>query len=57
MQTFKIIWPERKNVTASQIEIWYDDAVANKEVEDVDCVTPADKAAELNHAGLITLGR
>lgn len=56
-QRFFILWPEQRYVTAAQIETWYSDAIANEEVDDLTCETPADKAAELHHAGVITLGR
>ena len=56
---FQIIWPERRSVSTSQIEGWYDDAVANGEIDDdyLDAETVDRKAAALDDAGIITLGR
>lgn len=55
---FKILWPETRFVTASKIEGWYEDAVANGEVDALDgLATTEEKATALHRSGLITLGR
>jgi hypothetical protein len=58
MQTYYIIWPEKRWVLSKQIEQWYSDAVANN---DLDADETAHKevnkqAMALHRAGLITLG-
>src|SRR5271154_653323 len=51
---FKIIYPEARVVDGAQIIRWYQDAVANGEVEEVG-ITNAHQAARVLHgAGLIT---
>jgi hypothetical protein len=52
---FLVIWPERRIVAGDEIAIWYADAKANLEVLGT-AKTNADKARELDDAGLITLG-
>ena len=56
---FKILWPERRVVSAKQISIWYSDAQANGEIDDCDAgMTHAnEQALALHRAGLITLSR
>ncbi len=65
-EAFTIIWPDRRTLTAKQIETWYGDADANGELcpEDVydhrelrRAPTPAEMAMALHSAGLITLAR
>ncbi len=54
---FYMIWPEYRYLSIDEVEMMYSDAVFNHDVDQVDCVTPEEKAKELHHAGLITLGR
>lgn len=53
---FEIIWPERRWVSAEQIENWYLDAVANGETLMQDGITSEGMAKELHYIGHITLG-
>jgi hypothetical protein len=54
--TFQIIHPERRTVTAAQIDSWYSDARANDELRDDGSATdPYDQAMALQDAGVITL--
>jgi len=57
MRTFLIIWPERRNVSAKQISMWYNDAQENGELDDCDAgmTRPEEQARALHRAGLITL--
>jgi hypothetical protein len=52
---FQIIWPERRTISAAQIELWYIDATANGDI-DHDHFTVEAKAVALDDAGYITLG-
>lgn len=54
-QTFYLVYPEKKIVTATKIMGWYSDAVANGECEAgaLDAMTAAQL---LEDAGLITIG-
>jgi len=56
-KTFLMIWPERRVLTAEQIEVWFDDAVANDELTKDENDTIEDKAMALDSLGRITLGR
>lgn len=57
-QMFSIIWPERRLVSAEQIENWFSDAVADGKVDvNQRGVCVEDRAYALHDAGLITLGR
>jgi len=53
---FLMIWPERRVLTAEQIEVWFDDAVANDELTKDEDDTIEDKAMALDSLGRITLG-
>jgi len=55
-KTFLMIWPERRVLTAEQIEVWFDDAVANDELTKDENDTIEDKAMALDSLGRITLG-
>jgi hypothetical protein len=55
-QTFKILWPERRIVTANQIRTWYGDGVANGELA-AGLRDPDEMARELHSFGTITLAR
>ena len=55
-KTFLMIWPERRVLTAEQIEVWFDDAVANDELTKDEDDTIEDKAMALDSLGRITLG-
>ena len=55
-KTFLMIWPERRVLTAEQIEVWFDDAVANDELTKDEADTVEDKAMALHELGRITLG-
>ena len=55
--TFNIIWPERRTVSAEQIDIWFADAVANGDAEESEVETTQDKARFLDDLGYITLGK
>jgi len=57
MTTFLIIWPERRVLTAEQIEVWFDDAVANDELIKDEADTIEDKAMALDSLGHITLSK
>ena len=57
MTTFLIIWPERRVLTAEQIEVWFDDAVANDELIKDEADTIEDKAMALDSLGHITLAK
>jgi len=53
---FFILWPERRIVSADQIDTWYSDARANGELDDDGSATdPLDQALALDRVGLITL--
>lgn len=52
---FNIIYPEKRRVDDKTISVWYADAVANGEIENVGAETPAEKALALHKDGLITL--
>lgn len=53
---FQILWPDRRRVSAAQINTWYDDAVANGEIEALSGdATDRDRALALDDAGLVTL--
>lgn len=54
-ETFLVIWPERREVTAEKIASWYADAADNKEVDGLETNALA-QAKALHDAGLITLG-
>jgi len=56
-KTFLMIWPERRVVTAEQIEGWFDDAVANDELIKDEADTIEDKAMALDSLGHITLSK
>jgi len=56
-KTFLMIWPERRVVTAEQIEVWFDDAVANDELIKDEADTIEDKAMALDSLGHITLSK
>lgn len=51
---FYIVWPERRHVPETQIMLWYEDAIANGEVDGT-AINPTDMARELHREGLITL--
>ena len=55
-KTFLMIWPERRVLTAEQIEVWFDDAVANDELTKDEDDSVEDKAMALDSLGRITLG-
>lgn len=57
MKMYEIIWPEHRYVTENQIKSWYNDGVANCEVEDTELNDPEEMARELHSVDLITLGR
>ena len=50
-----ILYPEKRRIRAHQIRVWYEDAVANGEVEDITLTETSDMAMELHRAGIITL--
>jgi hypothetical protein len=54
-----IVWPEKRYVTDEQINVWYEDAVANDEIDApyLDAKTPEAKAEALEDAGLLSIGR
>lgn len=53
---FFILWPEVKSVSDKQIEVWFDDAVANGEIEfPEDGYNVEEKAKALHSNGVITL--
>lgn len=56
----RIIWPEARYVPASQLRLWFQDAIDNGELE-ADAVDGSDSlehiCRELDHAGVITLHR
>lgn len=57
---FKIIWPDEKFLSESQIEIMYSDAIANKDIDDSEIpanISIAGKAVALDDCGLITLAK
>ena len=57
---FLIIWPERRRVSAAIMRGWFDDAVANGDVEPItEDSVEADvaRAKSLDDAGLLTLGK
>jgi hypothetical protein len=57
-ETYQLLYPEKRIVTANRILVWHQDAVANREVEgglDFDDVAGA--IAQLEDAGLITVAR
>jgi hypothetical protein len=56
---FRILWPERRIVSAEQIAVWYDDARANGDLwkDAADTQDPHEQALALHDAGLITLAR
>lgn len=53
-----LIYPEPRHISDEEIAAWYADAVANKAVDHSlrHAKTPAEMAAALEDAGLITLG-
>ena len=55
----RIIWPERRFVSAEQIESWFADAVANNEIapDRLSVKTIREKAEALDDTGMITLGK
>lgn len=56
--SFLIIWPENRVVTRKQMEVWFDDAVANNDLTKDDVCghgSVGDKAMALHRVGLITL--
>ena len=57
--SFRILWPESREVSDEQIQGWARDAVANQEINvgGVDLDDAADCARSLHEAGLITLHR
>lgn len=55
-KTFLMIWPERRVLTAEQIEVWFDDAVSNDELTKDEGDSVEDKAMALHQLGHITLG-
>ena len=54
---FLMIWPERRVLTAEQIEVWFDDAVANDELTKDEDDSVEDKAMALHELGRITLAK
>ncbi len=54
-----IIWPERRWISAKQIESWFADGVTNNEIDPgyLHAKTTREMAAALSDAGIITLGR
>lgn len=57
-ETYHILYPENRIVSAEQIVIWYQDAVQDCEVEAVEGEPTARECAlALDDAGLISLGR
>ena len=52
---FRITYPERRVVSDEQMCVWYADAVANGELEDMGPVSAYMAAKALHEAGLITL--
>jgi len=57
-ETFTIIWPERRTVSAEQIASWYADAVDDGRVPlgENRATTPRAMALVLEDIGFITLG-
>ena len=59
MSMFYIVWPEKRNVPAKQIETWFSDAVANGEfngyLDPTEITTVEQKAKALHSLGHITL--
>ena len=56
-KTFLMVWPEHRVVTAEQIEVWFDDAVANDELTKDEDDSVEDKAMALHELGRITLAK
>lgn len=52
----KIIWPQVKWVSETQIRQWYEDAVASYEDIQLGLDDPVDQAKALDDIGIITLG-
>jgi hypothetical protein len=54
-----IVWPEKRYVTDDQIDVWYEDAVANDEIDAhyLGAETTQAKAEALDDAGLLTIGK
>lgn len=58
-ESFLIIWPERRRVSAEKIRLWFSDAVANGDLSEecaADITEPEEMARELHRLGNITLG-
>jgi len=55
MYQFRILYPERRVVSAEKILTWYQDAVANGEVDDLGAVSAIIAAQLLHEAGIITV--
>lgn len=55
-KSYQIIWPERRMISERQIRVWYSDAVANGDAEEISLTDPYDMAKELENIGIITLG-
>ena len=51
---YKIVYPERRSVTEEIIRMWYEDAVANNEVDYTDLTALRDIMAELESCGHVT---
>lgn len=51
----RIIYPEKRVVSDEKMCVWYSDAVANGQVEDIGPVSAYKAALHLHRAGLITL--
>ena len=56
-QSFFIVWPERRMVSATQVRCWYADAKCNGELDATECghKCAPEMAFALHRAGLITL--
>ena len=53
---FDIIWPGERTVPGKQIEVWYSDAVANGDIEEIkEPLTLFEKASALHEVGHIIL--
>jgi hypothetical protein len=51
-----IIWPEQRFVPWRIIDVWYNDAVCNGDIDLLEIVDePRERAHQLSDAGLITL--
>ncbi len=59
-ETYHILYPDNRNVSAEKIVGWYNDAVSNGEVDAIDgdpTLNVREAALALDDAGIISLGR